>query len=133
MKPFAARNSRMSVESTVREYYRTLRAGDPLVPFFAERDSLVKFGVSERLAGYEQVANGLREQTQTTRDWTVESRGLVTDSHGAVGWFADDVRLAWTDESGRRVAFDTRWSGTLKREGDDWRFVGMHVSAPHEL
>ena len=50
------------------------------------------------------------------------------------------------DDTGTRRSFETRWSGVLEREGssetgesnDDaderrWRFVQMHVSAPHEL
>ena len=91
----------MSATETVREYYAALRAGDPLPPFFAERADLVKVGIS------------------------------------------DDVFLAWT-AGDTRHEYDSRWSGTLLRGADEptdgraardedgeWRFVGMHVSAPH--
>jgi hypothetical protein len=169
----------MTPEQTIRAYYDALRAGEPLAPFFAERSDLVKFGISERLEGFEGVSRGLREQTRTTTDWSVESRRLRVDRRGAVAWFSDGVAMAWTDsEAGERRAFETRWSGALERRRSDerdteagtgteteaetgaedsersdadskvdaeadadaaaaasggWRFVGMHVSAPHDL
>ena len=120
--------------ATVRRYYAALRSGEPLYPFFAEDDSLVKFGISERLAGYEAVAEGLREQTRTTEDWTVESRDLrVTERH-RYAWFSDAVHMAWTDaEADARRDFETRWSGTLEARDGEWAFVGMHVSVAREL
>lgn len=124
----------MSVEETVRDYYEALRRGEPLAPYFAESPDLVKFGVSETLAGYDAVAEGLREQTRTTEDWQVESTALTATERDGYAWFADEVELAWTDATtGERYAFDTRWSGTLERRDDDWLFVGLHVSAPHSL
>ncbi|WP_276301827.1 nuclear transport factor 2 family protein [Halorussus lipolyticus] len=125
----------MNPTETVEEYYEALRRGEPLSPYFAEREDAVKFGVSERLAGYEAIAEGLREQTRTTEDWQVESRNLqiaVPESEGdsvasaSVAWFTDDVALSWTELDGSRSAdadpaetrhaFDTRWSGVLERE-----------------
>ncbi|WP_137285140.1 hypothetical protein [Halorussus salinisoli] len=170
----------MNPTETVEDYYEALRRSDPLSPFFAERDDVVKFGISERLGGYESVAEGLREQTRATEDWQVESRALEvvergseevagrkseeavgSESEEAVGseseeaagsesvaWFTDDVGLSWIDSDGERQSFDTRWSGVLEiesgrsgahesesDEGDErrWRFVQMHVSAPHDL
>jgi len=162
----------MNATETVEAYYEALRRGDPLSPYFAEREEVVKFGVGERLAGYEAVAGGLREQTRTTDDWRVESRALQVIARETVAWFTDDVAMSWagseradeTDTSGSetRHSFETRWSGVLERDagegnagddgesetsddgesgtGDDserdepdWRFVQMHVSAPHEL
>jgi len=120
-------------ERTIREYYDALRAGDPLSPYFAGDEALVKFGISERLAGHDAVAEGLREQTRRTADWTVRSRNLAVTDRGCHAWFSDDVRLAWTDlETGQRRAFDSRWSGCLEHR-EEWVFVGMHVSAPHDL
>lgn len=128
----------MTPEETVRAYYAALRAGDPLAPFFVESPDVVKFGIGERLAGYADVARGLREQTRTTDDWTVESRGLGTVVRGDDGdggthaAFSDDVRLAWYDtESFVDRDHETRWSGTLTRVDDGdraWKFLGMHVS-----
>ncbi|UPW00758.1 nuclear transport factor 2 family protein [Halorussus gelatinilyticus] len=141
----------MNATETVEEYYESLRRGDSLSPYFAEREDVVKFGVSERLAGYEAVADGLREQTRTTDEWRVESRALRVIARETVARFTDDVAMSWTvtDESGpeTRHSFETRWSGVLERDdvADDekdresggtagrWRFVQMHVSAPHEL
>lgn len=127
----------MTPTQTVEEYYRALRAGDPLEPFFVERADVVKFGVNERLAGYDAVAEGLQEQTRTTDEWRVESRDLRVTAREAVAWFADCVDLAWTDAAGDRRSFDTRWSGVLERIGDRddaprWQFAGMHVSAPRD-
>lgn len=122
----------MTAADTVREYYEALRRGEPLSPYFAEESSTVKFGVSERLTGYEEVAEGLREQTHTTRDWTVESRRLRVTERDCHAWFSDDVRLAWTADAGERRDFETRWSATLE-ERDGWAFVGMHVSVAHPL
>ena len=141
----------MDAERFVRQYYDALRAGDPLPPFFAERDDVVKFGISERLAGGDEVARGLRSQSETTTAWAVDSRDLRATTRDGHGWFSDDVFMGWTDtERSVRYEFDTRWSGTLARVGDGadgnedgggdagdrfdgWRFVGMHVSTARSL
>lgn len=130
-----------TARETVRDYYDALRAGDPLGPFFADEESVVKVGISERLVGGEQVATGLREQTETTTGWTVESRDLRVTERDDHGWFADEVFMAWTGTEPRiRYEFETRWSGTLERRTDgapdadgEWRFVGMHVSTAGDL
>ena len=125
----------MDAEATVRAYYGALRDGEPLYPFFARGETTVKFGIGERLTGYEEVRSGLEAQTAGTEAWVVDSERLVVEASDDHAWFADDVYMAWTDlDRGLRQEFDTRWSGTLKRRADDadagtdWRFVGMHVS-----
>lgn len=140
----------MSAEATIEEYYDALRSDEPLVPYFAEREGLVKVGISERLVGPDAVAEGLREQSETTSDWTVESRDLRVTERESVAWFADEVRMAWSTEDGDEHDFEARWSGTLEREDSgergrtprstsedasdgEWLFVGMHVSVPQEL
>lgn len=123
----------MSAENQVEEYYDALRSGDSLVPFFTKEQGLVKCGISERLVGYEAVTEGLREQTETTSDWTVESRDLRVSERESVAWFADEVRMAWTTADGTEHDFETRWSGTLERQESEWLFVGMHVSVAREL
>ncbi|MFC6975495.1 nuclear transport factor 2 family protein [Halomicroarcula sp. GCM10025709] len=131
----------MDATARLEAYYDALRAGEPLAPFFAADESVVKFGVSERLVGGSEVAAGLRDQTASTTDWTVESHALrVTDRDG-YAWFSDAVDLAWTDtERGVGHDFETRWSGTLERRTDGdpdpdgtWLFVGMHVSVASSL
>jgi hypothetical protein len=135
----------MDAEVTIREYYDALRAGDPLAPFFAP-DAGVKFGISERLVGYDDISAGLRAQTETTTDWTVTSHDLRVTARDCHAWFADRVDMAWTDtERDRRLEFETRWSGTLEaravagsdaqsdEDGPDPRFVGMHVSTAGSL
>jgi hypothetical protein len=119
--------------STVRQYYDALQHGEPLQTFFADGESVVKFGISEHLRGSEAVADGLRSQTRHTTEWSVESRALQVTDRECHAWFSDAVRMAWTDtDTGTRRAFDTRWSGTLEnREG--WAFVGMHVSVAREF
>jgi hypothetical protein len=119
----------MNAETTVRDYYAALRAGESLGPFFAEGANVVKVGIGERLVGSDAVREGLREQTRTTAGWEVESRDLrVTEGEGHA-WFADEVFMGWSAlDRGIRYEFDTRWSGTLERDDGDWRFVGMHVS-----
>ena len=130
--------------SRVRAYYDALRDGDPLYPYFAPDDRIVKFGISEHLDGYGEIEEALREQTRTTADWTVASRDLRVTERDRHAWFADRVGMGWTDvERDVRHEFDTRWSGTLERErrtrGEsedspgDWRFVGMHVSTAGEI
>ncbi|WP_336133740.1 nuclear transport factor 2 family protein [Natronomonas amylolytica] len=124
----------MDAEATVRAYYDALRDGEPLYPFFAREESTVKFGIGERLTGYEEVEAGLRAQTETTEGWAVDSDRLVVAERDDHAYFSDDVFMAWNSlERGIRYEFDTRWSGTLERReddrlGTDWRFVGMHVS-----
>jgi len=125
-------------EAVVRDYYDALRNGDPLAPYFRDDDSTVKFGIGESLFGGGAVAAALEEQTETTADWTIESRHLVVDEREAFATYADEVTMAWTDtDSGDRRRFDSRWSGTLVPADDssapDWRFALVHVSAPHEL
>lgn len=125
----------MDAESTVRAYYDALRSGEPLYPFFAREESTVKFGIGERLTGFEAIRAGLQSQTETTDGWVVDSDRLVVTQSDDHAWFSDDVFMAWNSlERGIRYEFDTRWSGTLERRDDDadlgteWRFVGMHVS-----
>lgn len=133
-----------SAAATVRAYYDRLRDGEPLYPYFQDAPTTVKFGVGERLTGYEAVEAGLRAQTEITTDWVVESDRLVVGERGDHGWFSDDVFMAWTDtERDVRHEFDTRWSGTLvrndggdataeKQDTPDWLFAGMHVSTSVE-
>jgi len=128
----------MNARETVRSYYDALRAGDPLAPYVADErdgdDAYAKFGVSERLVGTDRIREGLRTQPETTADWRVDSRDLRVTERDEHAWFSDAVEMAWTDaESGDRRAFDTRWSGTLARRDDGWRFVGLHVSAATDL
>lgn len=119
----------MNAEATIRDYYEALRRGEPLYPYFLEADTTIKFGVGERLTGYDAVAEGLRDQTRTTDNWTVTSNRLLVEERDCHGWFSDDVSMAWTDiERGERREFDTRWSGTLERRDEEWLFAGIHVS-----
>jgi len=119
----------MDAEARIEEYYGALEAGDPLGPFFADDDAVVKFGISERLVGGDAVRQGLRGQTDRTDDWAVNSRALRVIDRGCHAWFSDDVRLSWRDvEAGVQHEFKTRWSGTLEARGGDGVFVGMHVS-----
>ncbi|SFR59733.1 nuclear transport factor 2 family protein [Halogeometricum limi] len=129
----------MSARATVEDYYEALRRGEPLYPYFAEEPDAVKFGVGETLAGYDAIAEGLREQTRTTTDWVVESDALRVVERDGHATFSDSVRMAWTDTDAETdYDFDTRWSGTLERRvtaGDDaeeWVFLGMHVSVAYE-
>lgn len=117
----------------IRAYYEALRNGDPLAPFFAETMAGRKFGISEQLQGYAAIRDGLRQQTQATTDWRIESQDLAVVDRECHAWFSDTVDMAWTNtESGDQYAFTTRWSGMLERD-TGWRFVGMHVSVSHDL
>lgn len=133
----------MDPQAFVRAYYDALRAGEPLPPFFADHDDLVKVGIAETLVGRE-VEHGLRAQTETTTDWQVDSHALRATDAGDHGWFSDEVSMGWTDtERSIRFEFETRWSGTLVRTTDGdrpsddpfdgWRFAGMHVSTARAL
>ena len=128
----------MNGSETIEAYYAALRAGEPLGPFFADDAdrSVVKFGISEQLVGTDAIRAGLREQTETTTDWTVESHALRVTEREGHAWFSDDVELCWTSVADDiRHAYDTRWSGTLEATDGDrpWQFVGMHVSTADEL
>ncbi len=126
------------VVATVRDYYEALRRGEPLDGYFHEHEATVKLGLSEHLVGFESVAEGLRDQTRVTEDWSVESNDLAVGRRGESAWFSDRVEMAWT-EGGDRLDFDTRWSGALVRRGvgegieDEWPFVELHVSVPTTL
>lgn len=117
----------------VEAYYQALRAGDPLGPFFADEPGAVKFGISERLDGHTEIVTGLREQTETTTDWTVQSHDRQVTERASHAWYHDSVTLSWTDTAaGLDYEFETRWSGTLERHDGDWEFVVLHVSTPYE-
>lgn len=126
----------MTPEETVRDYYETLRAGDPLPPFFTDEPNVVKFGIGETLVGADAVAEGLREQTRRTQDWTIESHALRAVNRGEYAAFSDRVNMGWRDAvQDRNHDYETRWSGTLERKpaegsGSEWQFLGMHVSVP---
>lgn len=127
--------------TVVQEYYDALRTGDPLEPYFLADGSTVKFGISEALFGFDDVSEALREQTETTEEWSVASGRLEVERRDAVATMADEVTMAWTDvEMGDRRRFETRWSGTLvprtdtgADDGPDWLFATMHVSTADEL
>ena len=128
----------MDARATIAAYYDALRAGDPLGPYVADErpddDSFVKFGISERLTGDDEIRRGLRRQTETTTDWTVTSHALRVSERDRCAWFSDDVSMAWTaTETGTRHDYRTRWSGTLERTSDGWRFVGIHVSTADRM
>jgi hypothetical protein len=128
----------MNASETIEAYYAALRAGEPLSPFFADDAdrSVVKFGISEQLVGTDAVRAGLQEQTETTMDWTVDSRALRVTEREDYAWFSDDVALRWTDTEGKvSHEYDTRWSGVLEATGGarEWQFVGMHVSTADDL
>jgi hypothetical protein len=120
-----------TAEETVRSYYDALRKGEPLPAYFAEDEGTFKFGITERLFGYDEVKRALSEQTDETKEWTVESHKLRVKEKEEHAFFGDIVRMAWKNtKKGRTYDFETRWSGTLERlEGDGWVFVCMHVSA----
>ncbi len=132
----------MNAPATIEAYYEALRTGEPLEVYFVDDDTVtdatvVKFGVGDAHFGSDAVSEALQEQTDTTEEWTVESDDLQVTERDDVAWFADRVTLAWTDmTTGIRRRFETRWSGTLlltqTDDGDHWRFVSMHVSAPRE-
>jgi hypothetical protein len=106
--------------ATIRAYYAALQAGESLSPYFLEESNAVKFGITERLTGYGEIAEALRSQTETTTDWEIESHGLVVGERGEHAWFGDTVRMAWTDATtGDRHDYETRWSGTLERRDGD--------------
>ncbi|SIR86849.1 SnoaL-like domain-containing protein [Haladaptatus litoreus] len=122
-----------NAETVINNYYEALRQGDELAVFFAPDDSLVKFGISEQLTGYEEVADGLGEQTRHSKEWKITSHDLQVTERDDHAWFSDTVDMAWTDTTtGIRRSFNSRWSGTLE-DRDGWKIVGMHVSAPHTL
>lgn len=120
-------------DDTVTAYYDALRNGETLSSFFAEAPDIIKIGLSERLVGYADVADGLSEQTATTDNWSVESNDLSVSVDGNIAWFSDQVSMAWTDtQIDTDYSFETRWTGTLKRRerSEAWQFVMLHVSAP---
>lgn len=123
----------MSLEDRIRTYYQALIDEEPLEEYFVTDPKPVKFGITESLHGYHEIAEGLREQTRTTSDWDVESHRLQAEEAGDVGWFSDHVTMQWTDEErDERIEWETRWSGTMLRMDEDWLFVRMHVSAVPE-
>ncbi|RQH01276.1 nuclear transport factor 2 family protein [Natrarchaeobius oligotrophus] len=132
-------NESVHAADVVRRYYDALRDGEPLEPFFRRSESTVKFGITEALFGYDDVATALRKQTETTTDWRVESHTLSVDERETFATYADEVTMAWIDtERDQEYEFDSRWSGTLvategdRDDGIPWAFATMHVSAPPE-
>jgi hypothetical protein len=127
----------MTPEETVLDYYEALRRGEPLYPYFVEREATWKAAISTEYSGYDAVSEALREQSRATDEWTVESGALSVTEREGMALFDDAVRLAWTDtRTGERHGFDSRWSGALEPlDGDDeeWGFVQMHVSAPRSI
>ncbi|MFB6283570.1 MAG: nuclear transport factor 2 family protein [Halobacteria archaeon] len=125
-----------SPKEFVESYYETLRDGEPLEPYFRDVETTVKFGISEELYGYDETSEGLRRQTDSTRDWKAVSRDLRIFENDGYARFTDEVTLGWYHvEREDRSEFDTRWSGVMVRgsDGNGWVFTQMHVSAPHQL
>lgn len=153
----------MNPAATIRAYYESLRRGEPVSTYFVADPNAVKFGITERLAGSGDIAEGLQSRTETTTDWHVESHELTVGERAAHAWFADEVSMAWTDATDERHAHGTRWSGMLERRdehdvgtrfdeddenrdcepedgdarrrtnGTEWAFASMHVSRSGSL
>jgi ketosteroid isomerase-like protein len=124
----------MTPEATINGYYDALRAGRPLFPFFHPEDTLMKFGISESLAGYPEVKDGLQRQTATTTDWGVTSHDLRVTETPNCAWFSDQVTMTWRNtQTDNAYAYETRWTGTLRSVEDEWKFVVLHVSTPRNL
>lgn len=136
----------MTPRETIQAYYRALREGEPLGPFFADNSTTVKYGISESLYGSDTIRNALRDQTEQTREWRVESRRLRVVKYDAIARFSDEVGLSWVDQGkDERISFETRWSGVLRSISDGpldaldhhvdtpWRFECVHVSAPRDF
>ena len=125
----------MNAESTIEAYYEALRTGDSLAAFFCEEPGAVKIGVGEELYGFADIARGLRDQTDRTSAWTVDSRSLRVTERELFAWFSDTVRMEWRDDrKAKTYDYDTRWTGTLeyRSQTDSWRFVSIHVSVAVE-
>ncbi len=124
----------MTLSDRIHAYYEALREEKPLAPFFAVEPRPAKFGIQERLYGHEEITRALAAQSRSTTDWHVESTDLVVGHRADVGWFTDEVEFGWLDtDEDEHYAFDSRWSGTLVRDDDVWRFVTMHVSIGYDF
>lgn len=136
----------MSAEDAVLDYYEALRRGEPLYPYFDESRTTWKAAISTTYDGYDAVAEGLREQSRTTGDWTVESHALRTVERNGWATMTDAVTLAWTrgertgetdasadsdthrGAAGSEHEHETRWSGVLVEHDGEWLFEQLHVS-----
>lgn len=137
----------MSAEDVVLDYYEAVRRGEPLYPYFRESASTWKAAISTTYDGYDSIAEGLREQSRTTTDWTVDSHALETVDRDGCVTMTDHVTLAWTsvgstDTESEPAAnhggegepartaheHETRWSGVLVEHADEWLFTQLHVS-----
>jgi hypothetical protein len=136
----------MTAEDAILDYYEALRRGEPLYPYFRETSDAWKAAISTTYEGYDAIAEGLREQSRSTTDWTVESNALAVVERDDWARMTDDVTLAWTrvpdgddaadgasgtgdDEENRdRREHETRWSGVLVEHDDEWVFEQLHVS-----
>lgn len=135
----------MSAEDAILDYYEALRRGEPLYPYFRESPDAWKAAISTSYEGCDAIGEGLREQSRTTTDWTVESNGLSVVERDGWARMTDAVTLEWTpvpdseggtgtgasatrDAERDRREFETRWSGVLVAHDGEWVFEQLHVS-----
>lgn len=122
-----------AIQALVERYAEAVRVGDleTVATLIDEGDDVLIIGTDpeEWWKGRETVLGVYRAQ-QAEMGETVGISTLDLDTAmeiGDAGWFAGRIRLQVpTGDLGLRV------SGTVRRSGDEWRIVHMHVSVGAE-
>ena len=121
------------IQTLIERYAEAVRVGDldTVATLIDEGDDVLIIGTDpeEWWRGRDTVLGVYRAQQAEIGD-TVGISTLELDSAheiGDAGWFAGRIRLQVpTGELGLRV------SGTVRRRGDEWKIVHMHVSVGAE-
>jgi len=132
----------MDPAATIRAYYESLRRGEPISTHFVADPNAVKFGITERLIGFEAIAEGLRSRTETATDWHVESHGLTVGERHAHGTRRSgtlerrdehDVGTRFDEDDENRDCEPEDGDARRRTNGTEWAFVSMHVSRSASL
>ena len=101
---------------------------------WAPEPDIVVFGTNsdEKLIGWEAIKTALQRQFDSFQETyiSIHDQIIKVDESGTVAWFSEIVNYNYIYQ-GENMQFEgLRFTGVLKKFGDDWLIVQSHMSIP---
>jgi hypothetical protein len=101
---------------------------------WAPEPDIVVFGTNsdEKLIGWDAIKNAMQKQFNAFEDTyiSIHDQIINVDEMGRVAWFSEILNYNYIYQ-GKTYQFEgLRFTGILKKFGDDWLIVQSHMSIP---